>query len=173
LFFLEDALPPEQSAWFARIREQSSTALAMGELFNHPFEWQPLIVNRWIDFIRMHISQMGGITPARNVAAFAAMYGVRTAWHGPGDTSPLGHAGNLHLELSSPNFGIHEWCCFSERMYEVFPGLPVVRDGYMYPNDKPGFGVDIDERLAAQFPARDEVEQWTQARLPDGSPALP
>ena len=42
-----------------------------------------LIQERLIDFIRMHISQMGGITPARNVAIFADMYGIRTAWHGP------------------------------------------------------------------------------------------
>ncbi len=41
----------------------------------------------------------------------------------------------------------------------------------MYPNDKPGLGIDIDEELAAQYPPVDEVEFWTQARWPDGSPA--
>jgi mannonate dehydratase len=55
----------------------------------------------------------------------------------------------------------------------MFPGLPEVRDGYLYPSDKPGLGIDIDEALAARYPATEEVEQWTQARLPDGSPALP
>jgi len=173
LFFLEDALPPEQIAWFARLRQQTSTALAMGELFNHPFEWQEVITQRWVDFIRMHVSQMGGITPARNVAALAAMYGVRTAWHGPADTSPIGHAANLHLELASPNFGIHEWCRFNERAYAIFPGTPRVKDGYLYPSDAPGIGVDFDEKLAAEFPPHDYVEEWTQARLPDGSPGLP
>jgi mannonate dehydratase len=173
LFFLEDALPPEQIAWFSRMREQTSTPLAMGELFNHPFEWQQVIEERWVDFIRMHISQMGGISPARNVAAMAAMYGIRTAWHGPADTSPVGHAANLHLELTSPNFGIHEWCRFPDRVYAIFPGMPRVKDGYLYPNDAPGLGIDFDEKLAAQFPPVDSVEEWTQARLPDGSPALP
>ena len=173
LFFLEDALAPEDIKWFERIREQCATPLAMGELFNNPLEWQPLVEGRLIDFIRMHVSQMGGITPARAVTLFAQMYGVRTAWHGPGDTSPVGHAANLHMDVWAPNFGIQEWCRFNELVYEMFPGLPEVRNGYLYPNDKPGLGIDIDEKLAAQYPCQDQVEFWTQTRWPDGSPARP
>ncbi|MEZ4659128.1 MAG: enolase C-terminal domain-like protein [Caldilineaceae bacterium] len=173
LFFLEDALAPEDIDWFAHIREQCATPQAMGELFNNPHEWRILIERRLIDFIRMHVSQMGGLTPARNVAAFANFYGVRTAWHGPGDTSPVGHAANLHLDLWAPNFGIQEWCRFPEHVYEMFPGLPEVRNGYMYPSDKPGLGIDIDEKLAAQYPCQDQVEFWTQTQLPDGTPVRP
>ena len=173
LFFLEDPLAPEDLEWFHHIRQQCSTPIAMGELFNSPREWQPLIADKLIDFLRMHVSQMGGISPARNVAAFANMYGIRTAWHGPGDTSPVGHAANLHLDLWAPNFGIQEWCRFSEDVYEVFPGTPEVRDGYMYPNDKPGLGIEVNEKLAAKYPCTDEVVGWTQTRLPDGSPTRP
>ncbi len=173
LFFLEDALAPEDIHWFRMMRGQCATPLAMGELFNNPHEWQMLIQERLIDFIRMHISQMGGITPARNVAIFADMYGVRTAWHGPGDTSPVGHAANLQLDLWHPNFGVQEWYQPSELDYEIFPGLPIIEDGYLYPNDQPGLGIDIDEGLAAKYPPRDIVEDWTQTRLPDGSPTRP
>jgi mannonate dehydratase len=173
LYFLEDALAPEDIKWFETIRQQCSTPLAMGELFNHPREWQPLISGRLIDFVRMHISQMGGLTPARDVALFANMYGIRTAWHGPGDTSPVGHAANLHLDVWAPNFGVQEWCRFPELVYEMFPGLPEVRNGYMYPNDNPGLGIDIDEKLATKYPCQDTVEAWTQTRLPDGSPTRP
>lgn len=173
LFFLEDALAPEDIDWFAHMRAVCTTPIAMGELFNNPHEWRTLIERRLIDFIRMHISQMGGISPARNTAIHAQLYGIRTAWHGPGDTSPVGHAANLHLDLWSPNFGIQEWCRFPELVYEMFPGMPEVRNGYMYPNDKPGLGIDINEKLAAQYPCKDEVMHWTQTRLPDGSPARP
>ena len=173
LFFLEDALAPEDIHWFRIMRQQTATPLAMGELFNNPHEWQMLIQERLIDFIRMHISQMGGITPARNIAIFANLYGVRTAWHGPSDTSPVGHAANLHLDLWHPNFGIQEWYRPSELDYAMFPGLPMIEDGYLYPNDRPGLGIDIDEKLAAQYPCGDIVEEWTQTRLPDGSPARP
>ena len=131
LFFLEDPLAPEDLEWFVHIRQQCSTPIAMGELFNHPREWQPLIAGKLIDFLRMHVSQMGGITPARNAAIHANMYGIRTAWHGPGDTSPVGHAANLHLDLWAPNFGVQEWCRFPDLVYEIFPGLPEVRNGYI------------------------------------------
>ena len=173
LYFLEDPLAPEDIGWFDRLREQTSTPLAMGELFNNPHEWRPLITERLIDFIRVHISQVGGITPAHKIAVLAEMYGVRTAWHGPPDTSPVGHAANLHLELWAPNFGIHEWYQPSDLEYEMFPGLPVIEDGYLYPSDRPGLGIDIDEGLAAEHPCDDGVVRWTQTRLPDGSPARP
>lgn len=173
LFFLEDVLAPEDIGWFRTIRQQSATPLAMGELFNNPHEWQPLIAERLIDFVRMHISQMGGITPAIKVTAMAAAFAVRTAWHGPGDTSPVGHAANLHLDVWAPNFGIQEWYRPSELEYEMFPGLPRVVDGYLYPNERPGLGIDIDEKLAAEHPCAEIVELWTQTRLPDGSPARP
>ena len=173
LFFLEDLLAPEDLHWFERVRAHTTTPLAMGELFNHPLEWRTLIEGRLIDFIRMHVSQMGGITPARKAADFAHLYGIRTAWHGPSDTSPVGHAANLHIDLWTPAFGIQEWYRPSEIDYEMFPGLPRVIDGYLYPNDRPGLGIDIDEKLAIEYPVADIVEEWTQARRPDGSAARP
>lgn len=173
LFFLEDLLAPEDLHWFERVRAHTTTPLAMGELFNHPLEWRTLIEGRLIDFIRMHVSQMGGITPARKAADLAHLYGIRTAWHGPSDTSPVGHAANLHIDLWTPAFGIQEWYRPSEIDYEMFPGLPRVIDGYLYPNDRPGLGIDIDEKLATEYPVADIVEEWTQARRPDGSAARP
>jgi mannonate dehydratase len=129
LFFLEDLLAPEDLEWFERVRSQCTTPLAMGELFNHPLEWRTVIERHLVDFVRMHVSQMGGITPARKVADLAHAHGIRTAWHGPGDTSPVGHAANLHLDLWSPAFGVQEWYQPTELEYEMFPGLPVVEDG--------------------------------------------
>lgn len=180
LFFLEDVLAPEDMEWFANIRQVCTTPMAMGELFNHPREWTPLITGRLIDFMRMHITQMGGLTPARKVAALGELHGVRTAWHGPGDVSPVGHVLNVHLDLVLPNFGIQElspnyhWdpkqkLGMAAELEEVFPGCPELRNGYLYPNDKPGLGVDLDEKAAARYPAIRQVDQWTQARVPDGS----
>ena len=172
LFFLEDALSPEAIDWFAIMRQQSSTPVAMGELFTHPQEWLPLIQNRLIDFIRCHISTIGGITPAKKLAHLCEAFGIRTAWHGPGDVSPVGHAANLHIDLSSYNFGVQEWWGPSDLIKEVFPGTPELRGGYLYANDKPGLGIDIDEKLAAKYPPDNKnairPALWTTARTPDG-----
>lgn len=173
LFFLEDPFPPEHGDWFRMLRSQCATPIAMGELFVHPQEWTPLIVGGLIDFIRVHISAIGGITPAKKLATLCEAFGVRTAWHGPGDVSPIGHAANLHLDISSANFGVQEWAGFSDPLREVFPGCPEVRGGYAYLHEAPGLGVDIDEAKAARYPCRHLPPAWTLARRPDGTSARP
>jgi mannonate dehydratase len=186
LFFLEDAIALEESEWLRQLRAKTRTPLAQGELFNHPFEWRSLISERLIDFIRVHLSQIGGITPARKLQIFAEQFGVRTAWHGPGDMSPLAHAANIHIDLAARNFGVQEWSGTEppnhviqelrgprDALLDVFPGLPECRKGYVYANDKPGLGVDLDEREAAKYPCVNTVTTWTQTRLPDGSLQTP
>lgn len=186
LFFLEDAIPLEDGEWLRVLRAKTSTPLAQGELFNHPFEWRTLIAERLIDFIRVHPSQVGGITPTRKLQLFAEQYGVRTAWHGPGDLSPLGHAANIHLDLAARNFGIQEWSGTEppnfilhdlsgskSALLDVFPGLPECRSGFVYANDRPGLGVELNEREAARYPCIADVTTWTQTRVADGSLITP
>jgi len=173
LFFLEDPLAPEDLGWYERLRGVTTTPIAASELFTGVNEWLPLVAGRLIDFVRMHTSDLGGLTSARKAAAVAETFGVRTAWHGPGDCSPVGHAVNLHLGLASPNFGIHELQPFDDATRAVFPGCPEYRAGYLYPNDKPGHGVGLDEAAAARYPCDPKTIEWTQARLPDGTLARP
>ena len=172
-FFIEDPFSPENMGWFPMLRQQCAVPIAMGELLNNPHEWVEPMANRWYDFIRIHISQIGGITPAMKVARLGEWFNVRTAWHGPGDTSPVGHAANAHIDLAVWNFGVQEAKRFPEVTYEVFPGTPVIRDGYLFVNEAPGLGIDINEELAAKYPLRDYNYNWTQVRKSDGTPIRP
>ena len=175
LFFLEDLFAPEDNDYFRMVRQQTSTPIAMGELYNSPHEIIPMVKDRLLDFMRVHISQIGGLTPARKLAALCEAFNVRTAWHGPGDTSPVGHAANLMLDLNTINFGIQEYAIFQERTQEVFPGCPEVRDGYMWPNGKPGLGIDVDEELAAKYPFKERAfgGAWDTVRRADGGVVRP
>jgi mannonate dehydratase len=176
LFFLEDPLSPEDVGYFANMRQQTATPIAMGELFNNTHEWLPLVTGRLIDFIRIHLSQVGGLTMARKVAALCEFFGVRTAWHGPGDVSPVGHAANVHLDLAVPNFGVQEGKVFTQEEQDVFPGCPELKDGYYFANDKPGLGIDLDEKLAAKFPITDDPSfdmRWGNYRRRDGTIVKP
>ncbi|OPZ15864.1 MAG: Starvation-sensing protein RspA [candidate division BRC1 bacterium ADurb.BinA364] len=169
LFFLEDLLAPEDLEWFQQIRSVCATPIAMGELFNHPREMTPLIAGRLIDFIRVHVSQIGGATPAIKLAHLCDAFGIRTAWHGPGDVSLVGMAANVHLDLAMRNFGIQEWGIRKQVELDMFPGAPEVRNGYVYANDKPGWGIEFDEQLAARYPCDNDNPKWTVSRLADGT----
>src|SRR5712691_1233802 len=178
LFFLEDVLSPEDIAYYRIIRQQCATPQAMGELFNSPHEWTPLIAERLIDYIRIHVSQAGGLTPCRKIAALGEIYNVRTAWHGPGDVSPIGHCANVALDIACYNFGVQEYSPFNERSQEVFKGCPVMKNGYLYANEAPGWGVEIDEKAAAKYPfgaGREGGERgklnggWGEVRKRDGT----
>ncbi|MFA6366172.1 MAG: enolase C-terminal domain-like protein [Candidatus Hydrogenedentales bacterium] len=186
LFFLEDAVPLDQGGWLRQLRAKTSIPLAQGELFTNPYEYRFMITENLIDYLRVHVSQIGGVTQARKLQLFAEQYGVRTAWHGPGDMSPIAHAANIHLDLAAQNFGIQEWSGTEppnfiiqeltgprQALLEVFPGMPEYRNGYVYANDKPGWGIDIDEKEAAKYPCKKVTTTWTQTRLSDGSLQTP
>lgn len=166
-FFIEDPFSPENMKWFAQLRQTTTVPIAMGELFNNINEFKEPMANQWFDYIRIHISQIGGITPAMKVARLGEWFNVRTAWHGPGDVSPVGHAAHAHIDLAVWNFGIQEAVAFSEKTQAVFSGCPTMNKGYMSVNEVPGLGVDINEKEAAKYPITTK-SSW-QVRKMDGT----
>ena len=166
LFYCEDLLPPEEAGHYRMVRQLCTTPLAIGELWNNPSEWRPLVQERQIDYIRHHVSHIGGFTAARKIAAFAENYEVKFAWHGA-PNSPVGHMTNLTLDLTHPNFGIHEHFDYPPLVQDVFHGCLEIRDGYAWISDKPGWGIEVDEALAAKHPISDEHPN--EFRAIDGS----
>lgn len=188
LFFLEDVVSPEQVSWLREIHNYCTTPLSHGELYVHSNDWQEAVINRSVDYLRAHLSDIGGITPALRMAGFANQFGVRTCWHCPPDISPVGAAALIHIDFAIPNFGLQEWSGIqsyqflmqgksdhvSEALSEVFTGMPEYgNDGYVYLNDKPGLGVELDEAAAKRYPCEHPVTIWTQTRNPDGSLQTP
>ncbi len=156
LFWCEDLFPPEESGHFKIVRQQCTTPLAIGELWNNPHEWQPLVQERQIDYIRHHVSHIGGFTAARKIATFAENFEVKFAWHGA-PNSPVGHVTNLTLDLTHGNFGIHEHFGYPPIVQEIFKGGGVeIKNGYAWINERPGWGIEVDEALAAKHPITDE-----------------
>ena len=167
-FWIEDPVSPENMDWFRQLRTSTTVPFAMGELFNNTNEFVPAMTGHLFDYIRCHVSQIGGITPAMKVARLGEFFNVRTGWHGPGDVSPVGHAAHCHIDLAVWNFGVQESVVFSDKLREVFPGSPELKKGYLYVNEAPGLGVDIDEQLAAKYPITNKAGKWT-LRKRDGT----
>ncbi len=154
LFWLEDPVPAELQESYRLIRRHTTTPLAVGEVFDTIYDCQQLIQEQLIDYIRTTVVHAGGISHLRKIASLAEMYHIRTGSHGATDLSPVCMAAALHFDLSVPNFGIQEYMPHSEETNRVLPHSYRFADGMMFPGDKPGLGVDIDECLAAQFPYR-------------------
>ncbi|HEX3782101.1 MAG TPA: D-mannonate dehydratase ManD [Pseudonocardiaceae bacterium] len=154
LFWLEDPTPAEDQTALRRIREHTTTPLAIGEVFNSIHDYTTLLTERLIDYVRSSVTHAGGITALKKIADFADVYGIGIGPHGPTDISPVGMAAALHLDLAVHNFGIQEYMPHSAETLETFGTTYRFTDGLLHPSDVHGLGVELDLRVAAQFPYR-------------------
>lgn len=167
LFFLEDPLMPEQREAWPLLRAASATPLAIGEILTSRWDCLPLFVNRWVDFIRIKPLHVGGLTEARKILVMAEPYNVRSAFHGAADIGPVAQAASVALQMVIPNFGVQEWTRYPDPVYEVVSGICRMERGFLYPNEAPGLGVDVDTERAAQYPY--QRAYMPLARRADGS----
>lgn len=152
LFWLEDTVTAENQQGFRVIRQHTTIPLAVGEVFNTIWDCKELIQEQLIDYIRCTVVHAGGISHLRRIADFASLYHVRTGCHGATDLSPVSMGAALHFDTWVPNFGIQEYMRHTEETDAVFPHAYTFDNGYLYPGDVPGHGVDIDEKLAIKYP---------------------
>ncbi len=153
LFYFEDPLRPEHLDTFRIIRQQCSTPISMGEIYTGQWEGLSLITEHLIDYVRHDLAHVGGVTTAKKVATLCEPYGILTAWHGPGNISPITHMVNCHVSYSVPNFGIQEFAVgWDEGVDEVFSAKPVYQDGAVTIHGEAGLGIEVNEKIARQRP---------------------
>jgi len=167
LFWLEDCTPAENQEALRLVRQHTTTPLAIGEVFNTVWDYQTLIREQLIDYVRSSVTHTGGITAMRKLLDHAAAYQIKSGIHGPTDISPVGLAAALHLDLAIHNFGIQEYMHHGDLTNEVFQQSFSFEDGYLHPGDQPGLGVDIDVAVAERFPYQQAYLPFS--RLRDGT----
>jgi mannonate dehydratase len=146
LFFVEDVIAPEHWDRLPEVRAASPVPIALGELATSMTDATRLVLGGGVDLIRHHASGIGGFTAARKFAVLAELTVVRTAWHAPGDTSPVGAAANVTLDVTSAAFGIQVGHVYSDAACEVVPGKLETMSGWLRPTDAPGWRIDLDEQ---------------------------
>ncbi|WP_426624767.1 D-mannonate dehydratase ManD [Leifsonia sp. McL0607] len=167
LFWLEDVTPAENQAVLRRVREHTTTPLAIGEVFNTIWDYRELFEEQLIDYVRSPVTHAGGITGLRRIFDYASVYQIKSGVHGPTDVSPVGLAAAVHLGVAIPNFGIQEYMKHSADTDEVFQPTYSFDDGMLVPGETPGLGVDYDEVVAGSFPY--QAAYLPVNRLLDGS----
>ena len=167
-YFVEDAVRTEAFGEDLPIlRRKVSVPLAAGEEWGNRWDFNKLIENHDLDYIRATLPNVGGITEMMKIAALCETHFVGIVPHftGPIATAALVHAlgtfsGPVLMEY---NFG--------GRTIAHLPQALDFRGGKLYPTDRPGLGVDVDWtqlKMTAEFTQRITNRAQTYFR-PDGS----
>jgi mannonate dehydratase len=167
LFWLEDCTPAENQEALRLVRAHTTTPLAIGEIFNTIWDYQTLIREQLIDYVRSAVTHTGGITHLKKLLEYAAQYQIKSGMHGPTDVSPVGMAAALHLGLAIHNFGIQEYMPHGAHTNDVFEQSYTFADGLLHPGHKPGLGVELDLDAAARYPYQQAYLPYN--RLTDGT----
>ena len=151
LFFVEDPVRSENPGVLARLRSQTGVPIAMGEQYSTKWEFRQVIENEWIDFCRLDLCIVGGITESLKVAGWCETHYIPIAPHNP--LGPVSTAACLHLDLATSNFAVQECARVPGTVLaELFPQQVPFEAGYLLPSEGPGLGVTIDESAVAAYP---------------------
>ncbi len=150
-FFLEDPIRSENPGSFHQLRRHVSAPLAAGEHFATKWEFRELIEEELINYARIDLCIVGGITEAKKITSWCETHYINIAPHNP--LGPVSTAACLHLDLSSTNFGVQELPVKPGTMFnDVFPVQVEWSEGYLLPTTKPGLGIEFDEEAAKKYP---------------------
>lgn len=166
--FVEEPLPPGETAALAQVAAKSRVAIATGErLIDRP-EFDELFRARAIDIVQPDICHCGGLWEAKKIAAMAEAASIGVAPHNP--LGPIAGAAALHFAVSTPNHVIQEEMIGAVPWYfDVVKGPIRMIDGCWQVPEAPGLGIEVDEAVAARHPFKPEVLHTTNAVLDDGT----
>jgi len=151
LYFIEDPVRVENVSVVQRLRETTSVPIAIGEQFSSKWEFAPLIENNWLDFCRLDLCVAGGFTESRKIAGMCESHYIPISPHNP--LGPVATAACVHMDLATSNFAVQE-CARPPGtiLPEMFPTQVSWSDGFLYPTDAPGLGIEFNPKAASKYP---------------------
>ena len=165
-YFLEDPIRSENPASFHQLRRHIHAPIAAGEQFATKWEFRELVEEELINYARIDVCIVGGLTEARKIANWCETHYINIAPHNP--LGPVSTAACLHLCLATSNFGVQELPVRpGTQMTDVVPVQVEFENGYLLPSDKPGLGIEFDEDAARALPP--QYGQPPELRRTDGS----
>lgn len=150
--FFEEPIPPENTAAFKRIREQSGTVpIAAGERLYSRFEYREVVEHQLFDIVQPDICHCGGITEIRKIAAMVEPYYMKLAPHNP--NGPVATAASLHVCAATHNFDILEFAAESVYARQNICNLSFKpENGFFSLPEGPGLGIELNEDEFDKYP---------------------
>jgi L-alanine-DL-glutamate epimerase-like enolase superfamily enzyme len=165
-FCVEDPVREEQfRTQIPKLRLLTTVPLAPGEEWGTRAEFSPLVEHRDIDFARASLPNVGGITEMLKIMAVCDTHKVGIVPH---FTGPIATAGHMHTMMAFPGQVLMEYNQ-GERPVPYMPEFLECRNGKVWPNDRPGLGVSLDEKQLSFVEAMTEGAPGITHRRPDGS----
>lgn len=167
--FIEEPVPPGDTAGLLFVRQHSPVPVASGERLIDLADFEAIFSARAVDIAQPDLCHCGGFTEARKIAAMAEAVGIGMAPHNP--CGPIAGAAALHFAIATPNHVIQEEMVGSVPWYhDVLSQSPIkMVDGCWSIPEAPGLGVEINEAEAVKYPFKQETIHTLHARLSDGT----
>ncbi len=152
LMWIEDPLPPHDLNGLAQLRRLSGLPIATGENLQLQQGFKPLLDGNLCDIVTPDLQKAGGLLEGKKIADMSNAANKSFAPHMIG--SPLALMASCHLSAAVPNFLV---CEFHAHDVPFFHDLceggtgDWFRPGWVTPPEKPGFGIELDEKVMARY----------------------
>lgn len=156
--------PAAAAAQIPKLRLMTTVPLAPGEEWGTRADCSPLVEQRDIDFARASLPNVGGITEMLKIMALCDLHKVGIVPH---FTGPIATAGHMHTMMAFPGRVLME---FNQHAVPYLPDFLECRNGKVWPNDRPGLGITVDEAQLTFIEAMTEGAPGPTYLRPDGSP---
>lgn len=161
--WIEEPCPPEDIPSLKKVAEHTNIPVATGERYFTHYGFREVLESGAPDIIQADVIHAGGLLEMKKIAAMADLRSMVMAPHN--SNGPVCTAASVHLDFCTPNFKVQE--CFDDFsetwVREAVPGCPVPRDGYFYPPEKPGLGIDLNEDVIKAHPYQERFfNMWEE-----------
>ena len=151
-FFVEEATQLEDLGELALLRQKTKVPLATGERSFTKYGFSEFCTRHLVDYVQPDVCHAGGILELKKIGTIAETFRIEMAPHNP--QSQVSTLASMHVVATTPAATILEYNPNrSPWVRELFSGDAVkVKDGFAELPDRPGLGVELDEKIAAQHP---------------------
>ena len=150
--FVEEPTQLEDIDELELLRSKTRVALATGERSFTKYGFTEYCRRHLVNYVQPDVCHAGGILEMKKIGAIAEAYRVEMAPHNP--QSEVSTLASLHVDATTPACTIQEYNPRSDQWIQdlFYGGAVKVKDGFADLPDRPGLGVDLDEKVAAKHP---------------------